>query len=59
MIENKVISAYENKERFSGSKEFMNLLNNAESNSIAKMLVFGYSDMYVQYYPECLPFVTE
>ena len=59
MIEEVAINAFENKVSFRSLKEPYEVIDDIESKSIAKMLVFGTNDAYVKYYPECLPFVTE
>lgn len=59
MIENVVINSFENKVSFRKLEEPYEVIDDIESKLIAKMLVFGTNDSYAQYYPECLPFVTE
>lgn len=58
VMENAVVSAFENKTRFQDAKEIQ-IINDDKSRSVAKMIVYGTNDGYAQYYPECLPFVTE
>lgn len=58
VMENAVVSAFENKTSFQDAKE-RQIINDDKSRSVAKMIVFGTSTSFVEYYPECLPFVTE
>ena len=39
--------------------EEIKIVNDVESQSIAKMLILGTTDSYKEYYSECLPFETE
>lgn len=54
-----ILDAFGNNIDIRTANESNILLNDIESKSIAKMLVFGTNTSYVEYYPECLPFVTE
>lgn len=58
VMENAVVSAFENKTSFQDAKE-RQIINDDKSRSVAKMIVYGTSTSFVEYYPECLPFVTE
>lgn len=58
VMENAVVSAFDNKTSFQDAKE-RQIINDDKSRSVAKMIVYGTSTSFVEYYPECLPFVTE
>lgn len=57
-MENAVLDAFNNNKLFQEAKE-REIINDVESKSIAKMLIYGTTEGFQEYYHECLPFVIE